>query len=287
MTKNDKKEISKTRANAAERREKEQKQRELRAKYDAQKKEIVSHEDDNYGSLYVLETHDGWWKMFGHSAIFYAYDIGPQLGKSPRLLADSDFRNKENWGVVTIRSIDLLEQSLKKLKIEKRYHKDGVAMFTLNKTYTPDELTMLRRTEELKWEAANKLIAPKVVMPELYKDVRELTASMYEMVRKFVPAARELVGNEILECVNDLSVEFVMAMNEWANMRMEVYVRRAFCVTEGLQARMELVMNLKLTDAGTAYKMTMKIVKLKKRLEKMMLDAEREEAGGDEEKKDE
>lgn len=85
--------------------------------YLVDKKRLLEKEKDNYTKLMVLKCPDGWWKMFGHSAIFYKYKIANSLKVAARLLPDTDYDVVSEEGYIAVDDIERLKNKLKILRI--------------------------------------------------------------------------------------------------------------------------------------------------------------------------
>lgn len=85
--------------------------------YLVDKKRLLEKEKDNYTKLMVLKCPDGWWKMFGHSAIFYKYKIADSLKLAARSLPDTDYDVVSEEGYIAIDDIERLKNKLKILRI--------------------------------------------------------------------------------------------------------------------------------------------------------------------------
>lgn len=179
-----------------------------RAEYLRLKGRVAELEPNNYSKLYFIWQKASWYRTFGHSAIIFHYDICPKLKRVSKLLPDKDYGVRISGGVVNIRDMDVLEQKLEELGIQKIKSDNRFYIFNLGKKYTAAELEMFEKTRDREYAFINKVVAPDEIFPHLYKLVRQLQEKIYFVVASTDGYAKESLGLELIRHMNCLMVNY-------------------------------------------------------------------------------
>lgn len=172
------------------------KKREERTVAKAVKAEIFPLEKNNYSHLYVFKSTDGWYKMGGHSALFFKYRIAPRLKIKCELRTDRDFYYTFKDGIIPVKDPTTLEAKLKKLRVFKKGVELGYMVFDLLEVVSEDQIKEMRNFEKEKYREINKIIDPNVVLVKTLGMARMVQKDVFEQCRKLDEATRGLMGRD-------------------------------------------------------------------------------------------
>ena len=229
------------------------------------KKEVLKAEEENFKSLYVFKTPDGWYKMVKNSAVIYVFDLAKRLKINPKMIVDTDYDAVAPEGVVTFQNLETFEKRLGTLKIFRRYSSEWLIIFDLETKYTPERLAELRHEDEMKTQRANKLILPEEVFPELKVRIQELGRAIHPNVRKMDPMGRDLVGRELDKIAGEMLEGFVMAMNGWEDV--DLFLMRSMKNLARIEAKMLVVMNFGMFKINQIDRILSEVGKVRRKLE--------------------
>ena len=174
----------------------------------------LEREKQNFSKLFIIHEKDEWWKMIGHSAIIFHYEISNRIGVSSRLHSDDDFEFKSSEGVLNFRNIDMLDEKLVAAKILPIDIKDDYRVYNIGRKYTQADIEFLKKSKELEWAKVNKIILPKESYPNLFSCLRELLNRIYFITRTLDPYAREAIGRAMLEKASEMIRNYSLFAND-------------------------------------------------------------------------
>ena len=171
--------------------------------YRTLKEAILRREENNYTEIIALRAKVGgsWWKLFDHSAIFYANVICPQLRplKSAKIKEDTDFGQKAKIGWVSIKDIVALKNDLLSLKAEVYDKTEMYVIFKLGTEMSMDEVVLAKNERAQKFERVNKLLLPANVPTRLNADLKKLAELIFAEVRRMDKIHREMLGQTLAD----------------------------------------------------------------------------------------
>ena len=131
------------------------------------KRRILSWEKENYTKLAVVETGDGWYKLFDHSAVIYACQIAKRLKIAAKLVSNI-----------------MLDQLDRYIYYELGYKRYGRYVDDFYIVVTAEELAQLKKDISkidmfLKGELELTLHPKKRYLQEVHKGVEFLGAVVY------------------------------------------------------------------------------------------------------------
>lgn len=177
------------------------------------KQEAMKHEKDNYSKLYVVHEKKNWWKMFGHSAILFHYDVSKWANMKSRLQTDSDYNIRSEEGNVNIKDVYEFDKLLAKVNVNLLFASDDLRIYNIGKKYTEEEINAMIRSEELEWAQANQTIKPKEVFPALYTFLLRLLSNLYFLKAKMSSEAKASFGEPMVGLVVNQVKEYVRLCN--------------------------------------------------------------------------
>lgn len=234
--------------------------------YLARKKAVLENEEENFRSLYVVEDQNGWYKMFGHSALIYANEIAARLKIKPALKPDTDYDFPSKDGVVSVKDLDGMKENLRGIKIHARYEEHGITIFELGYKITQEEINEYRGKEELEWKKINQIVCPKVVMPEFKVELKELARMVHENVRKMDETERTALGTEMDKMMQATLGDFVLVANGWYGKDGEKkYFKEVEETLNFLQSRMLPLTELRVLDRDKNYRLAVQLERVRNR----------------------
>lgn len=182
--------------------------REQRKIYQTWKAYAIEHEKENYSKLFIIHDKKNWWKMVGHSAVMFNYEVSKWIHYNCKLHADNDFENQSEDGIVNIRDIYGLDKKLAAFNISLLKATDNYRVYNIGKKFTPGDLEHMKKERDLEWAKVNKVILPKEVFPTLFLLERDLFVNVFNVGQKMEEYARERVMNLITDKVAELLREY-------------------------------------------------------------------------------
>ena len=247
--------------------------REERKKYFALKKRLLEYEKSNYTEMVLIRTPDKikkskkyWWKIFGHSAVFYKYWIGERLKHKIRLLPDTDYEVRSEEGCVSISDLDNLKQTLKTIHVYPSSETEKVVIFKLGDRISEQDYVLMLHEDNMRLEMANKLIQPKEHMTELNAKVKDVLSLVHECVRKMDGASRESFAGEMERKTVELQIVVLRAAR--GTIEINDCLERAYDIAEDLYGFVMVLMNLRMLEAKKIYGLAEAVVALEKQIKK-------------------
>lgn len=145
---------------------------------------LLEIEKENYSKLYLVKTYDGWYKMFGHSALFLAKHLNDRVGKNYTLHFDNDYGVRDKSGSISIPGDKLSEFKLrmKYAKINLVREWDEGLEFEIGERLTEEDVVRMEQEDEHIAAKANELVLPHAIMPELRVQVKDMTRMVHELI---------------------------------------------------------------------------------------------------------
>lgn len=173
-------------------------QSELNKLYAINKKQVMQFEQTNYSYLILTRSTNDFYKLFGHSALYYTFSIAPKLSLSANLQMDSDYTAKSTEGFVSIRKPDKLTEVLATLNVKRIKTKNRTGDFIVYKIpwqYTDEQLADFAEHNLAKMQKFNHVVIVDNIIPVLFIEIEELLKAVYENVRGMAgPVEKEAFG---------------------------------------------------------------------------------------------
>lgn len=173
------------------------------------KKAVLKQEENNYNRLYFFPCsgNDDWRMAGGHSALIYYYHVIVPLNKKVRFVEDeSKFPPLSSTGVIIIKGTKTVRKRLQQLELYKaEYHKNGLVIFYLTRTFTKRDIELLWKKEQDRRERLNSIIVVKKADPELSVMVMNATKRLYHVCEtKLKVFASRTIGVKIVDLLQQL-----------------------------------------------------------------------------------
>ena len=185
--------------------------REEKRKYWARKEKVYEFEKENRTRVVAFRSMENWWKIGGHSALFYYHQLVPRLKKrkTVKLRVDTDHYHRFMDGVVLIASIDSLKAEMAELKLAIKRDDEDMVSFALEKEVSLETLQALKDIEAERMSKINQIVMPHDTYPEIYKGITEIQGEIYPLTRKMQTYERDLFGRELMLMIREMLESYV------------------------------------------------------------------------------
>lgn len=238
-----------------------------RATYIRVKSFALEREEKNFSKLFIIHEKENWWKMIGHSAILFHYEVSKWIGMKSKLQPDTDYDAKSEDGVVNIRDVYLLDSKLTGVKVNLLEATPDYRIYNIGKKYTLADIAALRKTTELEWAKINKIILPREIFPSLFVSLKELLRKMYFSTRQLETYARTALGEEMLRRVAALMREYSLLACR-TGLSTTNFLDETENTMQWIAAQMAVVAELQLLPAERIYQLLRAIETVRRDVEK-------------------
>lgn len=238
--------------------EKAMRGRETAAKKHEAKEIAFEREKHNDRYLIAFFSGIGWHKFGGKSALYYAHMIAPRLGIKVAIKPDNDFYFKFMDGVVSIRNLELLKTSLKKLKIKVVEETELYTVFDLGYKVEKQELKAIRTVREERINQVNQIVRTGNLYPSLVSLAREIAHELYVRANHSTVVSREIVMNKLVALAMKNVVDLQMMSNGY--MPIKETIENVMISNERIKVYLTLIMDLSLLDPDYVLKIEMSLV---------------------------
>lgn len=162
------------------------KKKEEKERYLEHKRTLLKMEEENYSKLYVIRCYDGWYKIFGHSALFLSKHLNEKIGRTYNLNVDRDYGVRDQNGMISIPP-DKLEELKMRMNFAKlhlvREWSDGLE-YEIGERLTEEDVVRMQHEDELIAARANEIVMPHVIFPELRAQVRDMAELIHSAINR-------------------------------------------------------------------------------------------------------
>ncbi|MBQ8985225.1 hypothetical protein IJ076_01540 [Candidatus Saccharibacteria bacterium] len=157
----------------------------VRAKeeYLERKRRLLQIEKNNYSKVYVIRSFDGWYKIFGNSALILSRYLMHRVGRQYKLHKDNDYMVRDKIGSISIpeNSVGELKMRMESAKLRLAREWEKGLEFELGETISKEDMAQMLHEDEILTEKANQLVVPHAIMPELKMRVVEMVRVVHEV----------------------------------------------------------------------------------------------------------
>lgn len=239
----------------AENDEKAMRGREAAAKKHEAKEIAFEKEKHNDRYLIAFFSGIGWHKFGGRSALYYTHMIAPRLGIKAAIKPDNDFYFKFIDGVVSIRNLELLKTSLKKLKIKVAEENELYTIFDLGYKVEKQELKAIREVREERINQVNQIVKTKNLYPSLVSLARKIAHELYVRTNHSTVVGREVIMNKLSALAMKNVVDLQMMSNGYEPIKKTM--ENVLIANERIKSYLMLIMELAIIDPDHVLKLEM------------------------------
>lgn len=187
--------------------------RRARRAYIKLKKHTLESEKGNYTKLIFIHDRANWWKLFGHSAVIFYYEVAEWIHYSCKLRSDTDYEAISKEGVVNIRDIYALDKKLAAFNINLLHSSPDYRVYNIGKKFTEGDIQHMQKERDAEWAKVNHIVLPKEVFPTLFSLERDLFLQVFYTAKKLDSYTREYVMNPVVERVVGLLRDYSILAN--------------------------------------------------------------------------
>ena len=200
--------------------------------YFAAKEKVLPLEKKNTDTLYIIETEDHFFKMFGNSAQIWAYILCPELKKrTPNFHTDKDkmYHNRNIISkslYVTFKDMASFKKDLAQLGIKKPTRKGALIKYELPAKYriTLEQIRNLKQREDAEWDRINTGVLPRKVFPSVYTRMRETESTLYQIARPCNPIERAMFMDGMMKTIAELIRQYIKTVNNWEGLDAKEFI---------------------------------------------------------------
>lgn len=190
---------------AIARRALQQRQREIKGR-------AALFERTNYQFLLFFHSTNGYVKLIGHSALFFAATIAERIHWRCSIKADTDRYFPSEDGVISFRSFDKISTRLAKIELCPNQDLDSEELhyFQLDRTYSEDQISRLRDRAKHDMDQVMTMVLPISPIPSLYGAIIQASQAVYGLFRYSTDSfARDTIGKSLIRLNHQMSNEYL------------------------------------------------------------------------------
>lgn len=230
------------------------------------KTHALAFEETNFNSLQFVKTSNGYYKLFGHSALIFKGEIADILKYTVNLRDDDGALPISRDGQISFKGIENLTSKLESngFKMDKTLSNEKFIYFKLLKEYTEKDIEKIRKDIAEEKDSIRKVIIPKNPFPTFYTHVEDLNRMIYENTRKFQAPANSVISTKLFDSSNSILNYYLLYAN--SKMDFEDFYSKCSAKLCFIKYQMKNVENLKLIHARNIKRILHETIYLEKSL---------------------
>lgn len=147
-----------------------------------------------------------WYKMADFSAMYYTYRMANRMGRTARIMKDTDKYAKMK-AVVSIKNVELIVKQAMQLGDFSRYEKtlDEAYILYLRKPLTDEEVGVLRRTNETRHEMMHNTLRPKRADAAIYQAILMIDRQVLPRISKMEKGYYVSIGDTMAKQIHQIT----------------------------------------------------------------------------------
>ncbi|MBQ2659967.1 hypothetical protein IJF86_00875 [Candidatus Saccharibacteria bacterium] len=225
------------------------------------KLKVMEMEEKNLSRLIIFDSTNGFAKIAGHSAIFYAGNIAKRIGRRCLLRPDSDHYAKSEDGVVSVKyNTDLVERlEAIEIMLDDKESSEHIHIFRFKVPFSEQDLEFYRRQLLEDSRKIEKTLLVQSPIPTLYADIRDLNEIIYRNSEQMPELGKMVIGADLLRLANFLSLKYIQAANEGLT---EIKAGEMLKAARKIKYQMKNIDNLRLISARNNMRILELIIKI-------------------------
>lgn len=161
-----------------------------------------------------------WYKMGGFSALYYVYRMADRMGRTAKLMRDTDKFAKMD-GIASVRDVEKFLDKAMQLNEFERYEQtlDGFYILYLKKPLTDEEVGVLRRTEEMRHEMMHNVLRPKKADAAVYQAILMLDRQALPRLSKMEKGYYQTIGDTMAKEILEMTKTYFRFANGYIDMK--------------------------------------------------------------------
>lgn len=184
----------------------QQRQRIIKAK-------VMQFEQTNNHHLLFFTSTNGFVKLAGHSALFFAATIANRLHWRYSLKLDTDRYSISEDGIISFRSIERIQMRLGEIDVlldDKLSDSIEYFYFTLPKVYNEEQIDKLRDQAQDDVRQIMNIVLPSSPVPILYDAIMQTSYMIYYQFKHTSDTlAKETIGHRMIMLTHQLANEYM------------------------------------------------------------------------------
>ncbi|MBR2989359.1 hypothetical protein IKF40_00270 [Candidatus Saccharibacteria bacterium] len=183
----------------------------LQRESNERKNKISKLEENNDNCVHLYRSDKKWWRIIGHSVVYYAKIIVPRIRpeKNIRIWEDDDYNSPSKYGSIRIPSIEKCLNEAEQLGYQ-TLQTDDYAKICLKNKVTAEEFNRMVKEDDMLWEMLERSIQPSAIWPDLKAEILKLN----DVVHRPVAVMDNKVSRVYGEPMDKLTVDMVLALND-------------------------------------------------------------------------
>ena len=176
------------------------------------KAQVMEFERTNHHHLLFFNSTQGFVKLAGHSALFFATTIADRIHWRYSLKIDTDRYSVSEDGIISFRSIDSIATRLGSINIftnpemsDAEYH-----YFELPKVYSAEQIDRLRDHSKQDIKRIMTIVMPASPIPSLYDAIMQTSQLIYYQFKHLPdPLGRDAIGQKMIDASYSMAIEYL------------------------------------------------------------------------------
>ena len=226
----------------------------LKEQYRKMKRFVKGLEKGNKERLILVPSISqggGFYKVFDFSALYYVYRLADRMGRSAKIMRDTDRFSKMNYAASLV-NIEKFVEQFKRFEGETKIEitEDGVYLLTLKRALSDDEVGELRLVEETRREKLHNVLRPKAMEPAVFQAILMVVRQVAPRVKKLDRQYYYAIGEGMLKDLSALLARYFDFANG-INSREETG-RGIMRLVDNLFAGLAILSEVRVWDYGVA-----------------------------------
>jgi len=183
----------------------QQRQREIKA-------QVMEFETTNSHHLLFFNSTNGFVKLAGHSALFFAATIADRIHWRYSLKADTDRYSPSEDGVISFRSLEKVHDRLAEINIfpDSLLETPELHYYKLSKVYNDEQISKLRDHARRDLERIMTIVLPTSPIPSLYDAIMQTSQLIYYQFKHLSDSlARDTIGHQMVLTTYQMANEYM------------------------------------------------------------------------------
>lgn len=166
------------------------------------KAEVMSFEQTNNHHLLFFTSTQGFAKLAGHSALFFAMTIAERINWRCSLKPDTDHYSPSEDGIIAFKSLERISTQLSQINIypDKTTSTPELHYFKLQRIYNPDQIAKLRDNSRQNIKRISEIVLPASPIPSLYESISQASQLIYYLVKHSADGLfRDTIGYQMID----------------------------------------------------------------------------------------
>lgn len=174
-----------------------------RKAYLERKEKLFKVEENNFEHVIFMRGTEGFYSVFGHSAVFLVNKIAPELKLRVGLKRDTDYGIKFPEGVVNLKNVGYYKARMEESSfLDFERENEDFVFFKLKKKVTDAEFDLLYRSKEIRKQKLEALINKSVPLPKVSMRMTETLKLTFRLYTKHSDAlGRKFVVDKLTDSI--------------------------------------------------------------------------------------